>query len=276
MAALIARASIFAGTLYFMHQRLDMLSFSRPDFAEMKRSWIDILHVGLPAAGTNAIIPIATAVITAMLASYGPEAVAGFGVASRVESVTLVIFYAISAIIGPFVGQNMAAGNADRIFTALRLCTMFCLASGLGIAAILAASSSYLPGLFSDNPEVTGVATQFLWIAPISYGAYGMVMVMNASFNGMGKPIPAVIVSVSRMGVIYVPLALLGNYYFAIPGIFAAYAFANVVTGLLSYSWARNSVQEQCDKHEKRVVIAMPADAIVPGYTATSEVSRRS
>ncbi|HZW59612.1 MAG TPA: MATE family efflux transporter, partial [Woeseiaceae bacterium] len=189
MAALLARAAIFVGTVYFMHRRLDMLTFSRPQTGELFKSWKDILHVGLPAAGTNAIIPIATGVITAMLAQYGPEAVAGFGVASRVESVTLVMFYAMSAIIGPFVGQNMSAGKADRIFTALRLCTLFCLGAGLVIAAVLAASSKLLPALFSDNPEVTHVATLFLWIAPLSYGAYGMVMVMNASFNGMGRPL---------------------------------------------------------------------------------------
>ncbi|MDH5501150.1 MAG: MATE family efflux transporter, partial [Gammaproteobacteria bacterium] len=115
MAALLARASIFAGTLYFMRYRLDMLTFDKPDPGELKKSWVDILHVGLPAAGTNAIIPIATAIITAMLAGYGPEAVAGFGVASRIESVTLVLFYAMSAIIGPFVGQNVSSGKADRI-----------------------------------------------------------------------------------------------------------------------------------------------------------------
>ena len=35
-----------------------------------------------------------------------------------------------------------------------------------------------------------------------------MVMVMNASFNGMGKPMPAVHISVGRMVVIYVPPGL--------------------------------------------------------------------
>ncbi len=202
MAALLSRGAIFVGTLYFMRRRLHMLSFNRPDPAELKSSWADILHVGIPAAGTNAIIPIATAVITAMLARHGPEAVAGFGVASRIESLTLVMFYALSAIIGPFVGQNMSAGKADRIFRALRLCTLFCLGSGFLIAGLLAVSSGLLPQLFSDNPEVTDVTRLFLWIAPISYGTYGMVMVMNASFNGMGKPIPAVWISVGRMGLI--------------------------------------------------------------------------
>jgi putative MATE family efflux protein len=254
MAALLARASIFAGTLYFMRYRLDMLSFNKPDPGELRKSWIDILHVGIPAAGTNAIIPIATAVITAMLASYGPEAVAGFGVASRIESVTLVLFYAMSAIIGPFVGQNVSAGKADRINEALRLCLVFCLGAGLVIAVLLALSSGFLPSLFSDDARVTDVSRLFLWIAPISYGAYGVVMVMNASFNGIGSPLPAVAISVARMGVIYVPVALLLNSYFGVAGIFAAYAIANILTGVLSYRWARSAVQAACDRNQDPAV----------------------
>ena len=259
MAALLARAAIFFGTLYLMRVRLDMLSFNKPDPQEMRKSWTDILHVGIPAAGTNVIIPIATGVITAMLARYGPEAVAGFGVASRVESVTLVIFYAMSAIIGPFVGQNISAGRADRIFRALRLCTLFCLASGFVIAGVLALSADVLPKLFSDNPLVTDVSTQFLYIVPISYGTYGMVMIMNAAFNGMGKPMPAVHISVSRMALIYIPLAFAAQHFFGVAGIFAAYAVANVVTGIVAYAWARASVQSQCDAHERPVIASETA-----------------
>ena len=259
MAALLARAAIFGGTLYFMRTRLDMLTFNKPDPGELRSSWTDVLHVGIPAAGTNAIIPIATGVITAMLARYGPDAVAGFGVASRVESLTLVLFYALSAVIGPFVGQNIAAGKADRIFEALRLCTLFCLGTGFIIAALLAVSGEWLPTLFSDNPAVTDVSTLFLMIAPISYGTYGMVMIMNASFNGMGKPMPAVHISVARMAVIYLPLAFVANRYFGITGIFAAYALANIVTGILAYAWARASVQEQCDAHAEPLIVSETA-----------------
>jgi putative MATE family efflux protein len=255
MAALLARSALFFGAFYFMRRRLDMLSFERPDPVTLRKSWIDILHVGVPAAGTNAIIPIATGVITAMLARYGPEAVAGFGVASRVESLMLVIYYAMSAIIGPFVGQNVSSGKADRIYLALRLCTLFCLASGLVIALALAASSNFLPSLFSDNPAVTGVARTFLLIAPLGYGAYGMVMVMNASFNGMGKPMPGVAISLIRLAALYLPLAILADRFFGIAGIFAAYTVANIVTGLTAYAWARSAVQSQCDKHGPRVMV---------------------
>jgi len=256
MASLLSRTAIFGGTLYLMRMRLDMLTFNKPDPGELRSSWADVLHVGIPAAGTNAIIPIATGVITAMLARYGPEAVAGFGVASRVESLTLVLFYALSAVIGPFVGQNISAGRADRIFEALRLCTFFCVGTGLAIAVLLAISGEWLPTLFSDNPQVTEVSTLFLMIAPISYGAYGMVMIMSATFNGMGKPMPAVHISVSRMAVIYVPLAFVAERFFGIAGIFAAYAFANIVSGVVAYVWARASVQEQCDAHAEPLIVS--------------------
>ena len=119
MAALLARGTIFVGAVVLLRGRLNMISFSMPHADELKKSWKDILHVGLPAAGTNAIVPIGAAIVTAMIARYGPDAVAGFGVASRIESMTLVVYYAMSAIIGPFVGQNFSAGKDERIVRAL-------------------------------------------------------------------------------------------------------------------------------------------------------------
>ena len=246
MAALIARASIFAGTLYLMRYRLDMVSFKKPDPVMMKRSWRDILHVGLPAAGTNAIVPLAAVFVTAMIARYGPEAVAGFGVASRIESLMLVIFYAMSSIIGPFVGQNFSAGLERRILRALWLCSVFCIGSGLVIALFLGLLSGVIPTLFSDSEEVVRVTSMFLWVVPISYGAYGMVMVMNASFNGLGNPMPAVWISVSRTFVLYVPMAFIGMQLVGMIGIFVAYAAANILSGIVAYVWARTTVQRLC------------------------------
>jgi len=248
VAALIARGAIFVGVVYLLHGKLHMLSFNKPDSDELKKSWREILHVGIPAAGTNAIVPIGTALITAMIARYGPEAVAGFGVASRIESMTLVVFYALSAIIGPFVGQNLSAGKEARILSALRLCMLFCIASGLVIAVGLATFADFLPALFSNSAGVVSMASLFLWIAPLSYGAYGMVMVMNASFNGLGYPMPAVGISVGRIVVLYVPLAIAGMYFFNALGIFVAYSVANIISGIVAYEWAKRTVRLQCSQ----------------------------
>ncbi|MGB5490131.1 MAG: MATE family efflux transporter [Woeseiaceae bacterium] len=247
MAGLLARGAIFVGTLYLLLYRLDMVTFKKPELAELKRSWRDILHVGLPAAGTNAIVPVGLAVITAMIARFGPEAVAGFGVASRIESLVLVLYYALSAVIGPFVGQNLSAGKGDRIQLSLRLCAVFCIVSGLFVAITLALLSGFLPALFSDNEAVMSVTRMFLWIAPISYGAYGIVMVVNAAFNGLGNPMPGVIISVTRILLLYVPLAMLGMRFYGIIGIFAAYAVANILSGIIGYYWAKTSARRLCE-----------------------------
>ncbi|MGB5332214.1 MAG: MATE family efflux transporter [Woeseiaceae bacterium] len=247
-AGLLARGTIFFGTLYLLLYKLDMVSFKKPELPELKKSWIDILHVGLPAAGTNAIVPVGLAVITAMIARFGPEAVAGFGVASRIESLVLVLYYALSAVIGPFVGQNLSAGKEDRIQLSLRLCASFCISSGLVVAVILALLSGFLPTLFSDSEAVVSVTRQFLWIAPISYGAYGIVMVVNAAFNGLGNPMPGVIISVTRIVVLYVPLAVLGMRLYGITGIFAAYAVANILSGIFGYYWAKTNARRLCER----------------------------
>ncbi len=246
VAALLARGVIFVGALYLLRGRLNMISFNRPDPGELRQSWRDILHVGIPAAGTNAIVPIATAIIIAMIAGYGPEAVAGFGVASRIESLVLVMFYALSAVIGPFVGQNLAAGKESRILEALRLCMIFCVGAGLVGAGVLALSAGFLPTLFSDNDDVVRVTRLFLWIAPLGYGGYGLVMVINASFNGLGKPMPGVVVSLLRTIILYVPLALIAEHYYGMVGIFAAYTAANVFTGFVAYAWAKKTVRSFC------------------------------
>jgi Na+-driven multidrug efflux pump len=199
--------------------------------------------VGLPAAGTNIIVPMGATIVTAMIASFGTEAVAGFGAASRIETMMLVLYYAMSSIIGPFVGQNLSAGKEDRIMRSLWLCTAFCIASGLVIAVLLAVLSGVLPGFFSSDPEAIRVTRLFLCIVPISYGAYGMVMVMNAAFNGLGKPMPGVWISLIRILVLYIPLAMLAKQFFGVVGIFAAYAVANIVTGVFAYAWAKLTVR---------------------------------
>jgi putative MATE family efflux protein len=243
MAALLARGAIFVGSLVLLRRRLHMISYNKPHIDELKKSWRDILHVGIPAAGTNAIVPVGAAIVTAMIARYGPDAVAGFGVASRIESMTLVVYYAMSAIIGPFVGQNHSAGKEARILQALRLCTWFCIGSGLLIAGVLALSSGFLPALFSGSPEVVEVASVYLLIVPFSYGTYGMVMVMNASFNGLGHPMPAVGISLGRIVALYLPLAIVGMQLMGAIGIFGAYAVANIVSGFIAYAWAKRTVR---------------------------------
>ena len=96
-----------------------------------------ILKVAGPAAFSNAINPIGLAVLTAVLASQGEAAVAGFGAAGRLQSFAVVPLLALSGSIGAIVGQNWGAGRYDRARRAMAEAGLFCLAYGLAIAVVL-------------------------------------------------------------------------------------------------------------------------------------------
>ena len=202
------------------------------------RSWKQILHVGLPVAGTNLAVPLSLAVITSFMARFGNEAVAAFGVATRIEMFALLVIAALSSIMTPFVGQNWGSGRTDRVRQALRQGYGFCLLWGFLVAVLLAVFAESLVRIFDENAEVVAVACKYMLIVPISYGARGIIMIACSAFNGIGKPMPSALMILSRAIVLYVPLAYLGRWMFGYSGIFIAAAVCNVSVGLLAVLWS--------------------------------------
>ena len=172
-----------------------------------------------------------------MIAQYGPDAVAGYGAAARIESVVMVVFLAISSIIGPFVGQNLGADKPDRIREAMRLCGIFCLLFGLVLSIGLSILAPYIITLFSDAPAVVAVGTQYIYTVSLGFGAAGIVMVVNAAFNGLGRPLPAVIISTTRIFLLMVPIAWLGDMMLGLNGVFFGVLIANLVAASAGYYW---------------------------------------
>lgn len=219
-----------------------ILRFDPDFFHHLIDSWRSLLRVALPAAGTNVVIPVAIGLVTAVVARYGDAAVAGFGAASRIEGLVLVVFYAMSAIIGPLVGQNLGAGELARVEEALRVSTRFCLALGAVIALFLLGAGEFLVGVFSSDPKTIEVGRNYLMLVPISYGAYGVVMVLSAALNGLGKPLPATVISVCRTAVIYVPAAYLLSAWRGLEWVFVAATLANLFGAALAYRLAQREM----------------------------------
>lgn len=216
-------------------------------------SWRRILHVGLPAMASSLIAPMTTAFITYQVAQFGQEAVAGFGVASRVEGLTLIAVMALSAAITPFVGQNFGAQKFTRVRDGVHWGYRFSLVYGLIIAGILAVSSNTIASVFTDDPEAIAAANLHLRIVPFSYFALGIAMTVNSSFNAIGKPLPGMFVSMTRTILVYAPLAFLFAHLFGLPGVFAAAFTANLIAGTVGFIWLRHTLT-QTFKEEQAVL----------------------
>jgi putative MATE family efflux protein len=236
LSSALAWIPLFAATIWRL-RRLHLLSFERLSWAEFLHSTRRILRVGAPAAATNTVIPVSAAIITALLARYGHDVVAGFGLGTRVESVAMVPFFALSAVMNPFAGQNAGAGKPGRVRRAMVVTAYVCALLGLALAACLFLARSWIASRFTGDPTVLAAATLYLALVPLSYGPAGMIAIANAAFNGLNRPFSAVAVSVARTLVVNVALAWIGGHFFGARGIFLGICAANLLVGAASFLW---------------------------------------
>ncbi|MFT5013473.1 MAG: putative MATE family efflux protein [Patiriisocius sp.] len=252
-AMLISRVILCALTFYILIYREDLIELSKPVLSVCIKSWKRIFAVGIPATATNLIGPVSTAIIISLLAGYGKEAVAGFGIASRLEALSVIPLFALSASIGPFVGQNWGADRRDRANDAMKLTFTWAMLWGFAISAIFFFAHEPIGRLFDDNPEVTAYTSFYLMIVPFSYGAWGVLMMASATFNSLGKPLFSTTMSLVRMFALYVPLAFIGQHYWGAYGIFGAAAASNIIMGLLGFLWNRRVYGPMIDDLSKQI-----------------------
>ncbi len=243
LATLLATGLMLLFTLVYLHLKLKVYANPLAPIKVIFDSWRHMLHIGIPAIITNAIIPVSSGIVVAMIATFGVEAVAGFGVAMRIEPIFLIPFYALSAVSSPFFGQNFGSGRFDRLFEARQVITRFCLGFGLALAVVLILIAKPLTGVFSKSESIQMVAVHYLWIATLSYGAYGLVMSVNAAFNGMGKPLPGVFISACRVIVVFLPLAFLGRHLIGLEGLFTATLLSNLLMGAVAFVWLGRQIR---------------------------------
>jgi putative MATE family efflux protein len=215
----------------------------RAQLQSLLSSWFDILYVGIPAAATNMIQPLSSAVTTWLLAGYGVSIVAGFGVASRIESVVAMVTIGVATSVVPIVGQNWGAKRFDRVRDTLRICYLACHGWGLVAALIMWSGAAFFVSLINDDPALVEPAVTFLYIVPISIGFMGMINVANHAFNAIRKPVPALLISIARLLVIYVPTAFVLGEMMGYAGIFVATVVTNVVVGVVALLWNRRTLQ---------------------------------
>jgi putative MATE family efflux protein len=242
IATLITRLCMLVIAMIILRQRVKLLINPFAGWAKVLASWAIIFYVGVPAMCANVIVPVASAIVIKMVAVYGTDAVAGLGIAMRIEPLMLIVFYALSGVIGPFFGQNSGAGKYTRLSEAVNVLTRFSLILGLLLAILLWFSGSFIAGLFGGHPEVIVIAASYLAIAPISYGAYGIIMSANAAFNGLGRPWPAMTLSAARVLFVYLPLAYIGQSLWQMQGIFIATALTNIFIGVWAWWWIRRHI----------------------------------
>ncbi|MEO1038280.1 MAG: MATE family efflux transporter [Pseudomonadota bacterium] len=233
LATLLSNFVVFLITMAILVFREKLIDLSWPGWDEVMWNWREIARIGAPAAGSNMINPVATTLVFSATARFGEAAVAGFGVAARVEALAIIPLFALSGSIGPITGQNGGAGRIDRVREAFRASFVFCLAWSGAMAVLLFFGGDYLAPVFLTSADAQQVAERYWDIVPITIAGYGIAMASSAGFNGLGRPLYGVALNLVRGFVLLAPLAWVGAVSGGATGVIWGVAAANALSGVI-------------------------------------------
>ena len=235
IATVFARGITFIITLWVLIFREKLLKLSFPKIRDLIASWKQILYIGIPTVATRLVFPFAIGIITKIISFYGPEAVAAFGISSKIELFAMIVIMALASVIGPFVGQNWGAGELKRLRKGIRYGEKVSLLWGSFVFVLLYFTADHIAHLFSKNPNIIAITTLYLKIASLGFGLQGVLIIVATSLIVLNKPFHTSALVLFEMFILYVPLAFLGSKYFGINGIFYAIAISYSMAGIVSH-----------------------------------------
>lgn len=242
IATVISRITTFLVSLYILIRREKIIKFRIKKIGIVLNSWKEILYVGVPAMIVRMITPISAGIITWLISQYGYEAVAGYGVATRVEFFTLAFINSMSSIMVPFAGQNYGANRKDRIIEGMNFTRKTVFIYGIFVFIVLVFFSDNIAAFFNSNSEVQKVTIMYLTIIPVGYGFQGMFLINASILNAVNKPLQAALLSCVQMFIIYVPTALVLSKHFKIYGIFFALILSYLIIGIISFTYTKSII----------------------------------
>ena len=196
--------------------------------------FIDILKVGAIACFSPLQSVLTISIFTYMLAGFGTEILAGYGIGARLEFMLTSIAFAVGISTVPMVG--MAIG-AQRIARARRICWIAGAVAFIGVGA-LANVIAFVPdiwvNIFTDNASVRAASRTYLTTAAPMYAFLGLATTCYFSSQGAAKVIGPVLAQTARLLFIAVGGWWLSMHNAAASDYFKLTAASMVLLGLLS------------------------------------------
>ncbi len=144
------------------------------------KSFKDLTQQGFPASMNMATVAIGIFVITYFVSRFGKEAVAAYGIATRIEQIALLPTIGLNIATLSLVGQNMGANKCHRVRETLHTTLKYGAFVALFGVLLLFIFSKLLMGLFTDDHAVVNIGSVYLKIAAFLLWSY-VIMFINVS-----------------------------------------------------------------------------------------------
>ena len=203
--------NVFSAVFYLTHllSKRSMLSIRPKDYRVGDGIATGVMAIGIPASLNSILMSSSNILINKVMAQYGDMAVAGLGVAMKVNMIVVMILLGVGGGIQPLLGYCFGARNRKRYMAVLKFSLMLNICLSLIMTVICYMGAGPLVTAFLDNPDAFDFGMSFSRTLILSGPVLGILFVMMNAIQSTGAAIPALILSVSRQGLLYMPILFL-------------------------------------------------------------------
>jgi Na+-driven multidrug efflux pump len=203
-------------------------------FRIQRGMFFDILKVGAIACFSPLQSVLTITIFTHMLARYGTEVLAGYGVGARLEFLLTTLAFAVGVASVPMVGMAIGAGSVARARRVAWTAAAISFVAVGGLGTLIAIFPDLWVNLFTRDAAVRAASQQYLAIAAPMYAFIGLATATYFSSQGSGKVLGPVLAQTARL----VFIGVGGWYLLSIDagflGLFWLAAASMVLLGVLS------------------------------------------
>lgn len=178
-------------------------------------------RIALPAALTTLATPAAVIFTVSTYAGFGSSVMAGATVVDRVLQLAFALFFVLPGAIGPILGQNLGAGQWDRVQQTVSLTTRWSLMYGFSVAVLLALLAPWMPDVFQVTGPGRDLIVFFCRYGSFAWALNSLYFVAIAVFNNLGYATYSTAIGWLRATVGTLPFVWLGAHYGGPEGVLA-------------------------------------------------------
>ncbi|MCF0120474.1 MAG: polysaccharide biosynthesis C-terminal domain-containing protein [Oscillospiraceae bacterium] len=206
------------------------LSISPRDFSMKDGILKGVVSVGISASLANLLVSLSSIVVNGQLAGYGDMFVAGYGVTSKVLMIVTLVGIGIGSGVQPLIGYCFGAKNRERLTGSIRFSAIFGIIACLVVAAVCFIFAGPIVRAFLTNDEAYSVGIRFTRILMSTAWLIGAFAVCQNSLQAIGAASPALLASVFRQGVIFIPVMFILKAVIGVDGLVWAQPVADVLS----------------------------------------------
>ncbi len=197
----------------------------------------DIYRVGFPSMIMQVTESVVFALFNHVVSAFGSLTLAAVGITIRIADLAWMPMWGASQGLLPIVGFNFGARLWDRLWRAVKLASGgLMLVTGV-VLVLLEIFAPELIAIFSDDPELMAIAVPAMRIFLSTLVIVGPSILFITTFQGLSKGKEALILSLIRQFVFFVPLLFLLPRIWGISGVWLSVPISDTLAFLVSGLW---------------------------------------